>query len=164
MKRLIPAVFAGAIVASLIVLLMIRLIAVEEPEPNRSRVLLPLEAADHLIVNTVSEARRDPDCERAESDLSAKLVQSRSCDSDADCALAHFGCPFGSIAAVNRSTLADLYQEERAFQQQCSRCVYSVSTPLIEWRATCVRQRCIVEDRTVRDFEKETIEHINRFD
>ena len=164
MKRLIPAVFGGAIIASLIVLLMIQLIAVDEPEPNRSTVLLPVETVDPLTVNTVFEVRQDPDCERTESEFSAKLVQSRSCETDADCALAHFGCPFGCITAVNQSALDDLIEEERAFQQKCHRCVYSCPAPLFEWQANCVRQRCVVQDRSVRDFEKETLDLINSSD
>ena len=164
MKRLIPAIFAGAIIASLIVLLMIQLIAVDEPESNGPAVLLPVETVDPLTVNTVFEVREDPDCERAESDLTAKLLRSRSCESDADCTLAHFGCPFGCITAVNQSALDDLYEEERVFQQKCHRCVYSCPAPLFEWRAACVRQRCVVLDRSVRDFEKETLDLINRSD
>lgn len=162
MKRLIPAIFAGAIIASLIVLLMIQLIAVDEPGPNGSTVLLPVETADPLTVDTVFDVRQDPDCERAESELFAKLLQSRSCESNADCTLAYFDCPFGCITAVNQSTLDDLYKEEKAFQQKCRQCVYSCAAPLFEWRATCVRQRCVVQDRSIRDFEKETLDLINR--
>ena len=160
-KRLIPAIFAGAIIASLIVLLMIQLISGTESEPSRSTVLLPVETADPLTADIPFEVRQNPDCDRAESEFSAKLAQSQSCETDEDCAIAYLGCPFGCATGVNRSALDDLSEEEAAFQQKCRRCVYSCAAPLFEWSASCVQQRCVVQDRSVRDFEQETLEPVN---
>ena len=161
MKRLIPAILAGATITSLIVLVMIQLIALDEPEPTGSAVFLPVETVEPLTVKTVFDEPKARDCDQRESDFSAKLVQSRSCEVDADCALAHFGCPFGCMTSVNKSSLNELNTAERAFQQKCHRCVYSCAAPLFEWRAACVQKRCAVLDRSVKDFERETLDLIN---
>lgn len=161
MKRLVPAMLAGAAVTGLLVYLMIRLIAIDEPEQTGQAVVLPVQAVEPLSVSAVPDVRQDPDCERRESEFAARLAQSRSCELDSDCTLAGFGCPFGCVTSVNKSALEALSLQGKTFQAQCHRCVYVCPAPVFERRAACVGQRCVVWDRPVREFEQETLELIN---
>jgi len=93
--------------------------------------------------------------------FSAKLGESRSCTVDADCILTNFGCPFECVASVGKIALTNLQREEIAFQRACQRCVSECPATLDKWRAACVRQRCIVLDRSIDELEEETLRLID---
>ena len=160
MKRLIPAVFAGAIVASLIVLLMIELIEVDEPIPPVSAELLSVVTVDPENVDWLSDPRKNLDCDRAKSDFSAMLLGARSCEVDADCTLASFGCPFGCVTSVNKTVVVELQTVGREYQKRCHNCVYDCAAPVFEWRATCIQSQCAVIDRRDSDLGKRTTRSI----
>lgn len=161
MKRLIPAAFAGAIVVSLLILLMIELIEVKEPTSSTFDGIQATQDGDPPSNVFLDDPRRDLDCDKAASSLSSRIEASRSCEVDSDCALVGFGCPFGCTDAVNETQLESLRTSERAFQKKCHTCVYMCAAPVFEWRAVCVQNQCRAVDRRVSDFEQETIKMLN---
>lgn len=161
MKRLGPADVAGVVIASLIFVVMIGLVEIVETELPGTTDPPPSAAVDPVAADTIVDIQEPADCEREESQLAARLDRSRSCKDDSDCTLARFGCPFECIASISTSMLDDLQLAERTFQQRCHRCVSSCPATLLKWRATCVRQRCIMVDRSLDELEQETLRLIN---
>ena len=161
MRRQVRVKYAGAIFASLLFVLVIS--AVEIQSTDQLRSLLPQDSG--VVETTAVEAPEDlpgePDCARVESDFALKLEQSRSCVVDTDCSLVRFECPFECVTAVSTSILDELRRDEMAFQQTCQRCESSCPQSLIKWRAACVRQRCIVLDRSIDELEEATRRLIN---
>jgi len=153
----IRASFTGAVLASLAFVLMIGLIEISELDRSGLAVQPATDTTDSAEVGSAVESRGQPDCMQAESELSAKVEQSRSCIVDADCTLASFECPFECVTPVGKSALGDLQREESTFQQSCQRCVSECPATLDKWRAACVRQQCIVLDRSIDELEEETL-------
>ena len=153
MKRLIPAIFFGTIVTALIFLVMIWFLDFEDPDRSSPTISILTETVDPTTVATIFDNRyNNPDCKKAEADLSTRLIQSRSCEVDADCELAYFGC----MTSVAKSMLDELYETERAFQSQCPYYVNICAPPLFEWRAACIQKKCAKLDGFVEEFERKT--------
>ncbi len=110
----------------------------------------------------VVDAPEGPNCAQAESDFAAMVDGSRQCRVDADCALTQFQCPFECVTSVSATLVGELNQAEAAFQVSCNRCESECPDNLSKWRAACVRQRCIVLDRSHDELEEATLEHLNR--
>ena len=161
LKRRVRVQFAGVIFASLVFVLIIGVIEVRDPDRFGSLVLPDRDAVDSVAPESHADTANDVDCTRIESAFAAKLDQSRSCRVDADCSLAHLECPFECVISVSATVLDDLEREEMSFQQACHRCESSCPETLVKWRAACVRQRCIVLDRSIEDLEEETLRLIN---
>ncbi len=155
---MVPVEFVGAIIACSLLVVLISYVDFDVTDRRLSPQPI---AADNVPSETTPGATELPDCGRMEAEFSEKLEQSRSCTVDADCALATYGCPFGCTTSVNRSALGDLQRAEDAFQATCHHCTYLCQVPLLEWRAACVRQRCIVMEQSVEDLEEETMELLN---
>ena len=153
--------FTGAVLVSLALVLVIGLIEINELDYSRFAVQHVPSAVDSAIADSPVEVQEQPDCVRVESQFSAKLDESRSCTVDADCTLTNFGCPFECVASVGKIALTDLQREEIAFQQACQRCVSECPAMLDKWRAACVRQRCIVLDRSIDELEEDTLRLID---
>ena len=149
--------FTGVILASLALVLVIGLIEINELDRSGLAVQPETDSVDSATVDSTAETQEQPDCMQAESEFSTKLDQSRSCIVDADCTLANFECPFECVTPVGKSMLGGLRREETSFQQACQRCVSSCPATLDKWRAACVRQRCIVLDRSIEELEEETL-------
>ena len=161
MTRPVRVQYAGAIFAAIVFVLLIGFI--ELYDSNRFGPLEP-QVQDH---NEVLAAQRsldgppEPDCAQVEDEFAARLDQSRSCRVDSDCSLARFECPFECVTSVSRSIVEDLKREEASFQRACGRCESSCSQSLEKWRAACIRQRCIVMDRSIEELEEATLQRLN---
>jgi hypothetical protein len=162
LTRPVRVQYAGAIFAAIVFVLLISFIEIYD-----SNRFVPLESqvqADDkaLPVQRTQDAPTEPDCAAAEEAFAATLDQSRSCRVDSDCSLARFECPFECVTSVSRSIVEDLKREEASFQQACGRCESSCSQSLEKWRAACVRQRCIVMDRSIEELEEATLQRLNQ--
>ena len=161
MRRQVRVKYAGAIFASLIFVLLIGVMEIHDSDRFGSMVRQDRDIVEPIGVEAAVDVPKEPDCMQVESEFAAKLDQSRSCLVDADCSLARFECPFECVTSVSASGLDDLKREEMAFQQACHRCESSCPKTLTKWRAACVRQRCIVLDRSIEELEEATLELIN---
>lgn len=119
------------------------------------------EIAEPVAVEIPVKISKEPDCTQLESGFAAMLEQSRWCQVDADCSLARLECPFECVTSVSTSILDDLKRREMSFQNACRRCESSCPQALTKWRAACVRQRCIVLDRSSDELEEATLEFID---
>lgn len=154
--------YSGAIFVSLLFVLLISFVEIHDTDRFGSMVPKNGDTPDSVAAKTPHSLEREPDCAQVESEFVAKLEQSRACLVDADCALARLECPFECVTSVSTSILDDLRREEMAFQQACQRCESSCPQALTKWRAACVRQRCIVLDRSIEELQEETLELINK--
>lgn len=161
MKRQVRVEFAGVIFASLLFVLMIGLVEIRDPDRFDSMGPPDRDTVESVVVETPVDIPEEPDCTQIESEFAVKLDQSRSCLADADCSLARLECPFECVTSVRTSVLDDLRREEMSLQQACHRCESSCPETLNKWRAACVRQRCIVLDRSIEELEEETLKSIN---
>ena len=153
--------FAGVIFASLVFVLMIGIVEIADLDRFGSTAPPDSATVDSVTADATTDGQEQLDCEQLESDFAAKLERSRSCNTDTDCSLARFECPFECIASISTTVLDDMKREERSFQQQCNRCESSCPDTLIKWRAACVRQRCIMLDRSIEELEDETLRLLN---
>ena len=161
MKRRVRVEFAGAILASLLFVMVIGLVEIRDLDRFRSMVPPNRDMVESVVVETPVETREEPDCTQFEFELAARLDQSRSCLVDADCSLARLECPFECVTSVSSSALDELKREEMSFQQACYRCEASCPETLTKWRAACVRQRCMVLDRSIDELEEKTLRLLN---
>jgi len=161
LRRQVRMKYAGAIFASLLFVLMIGVMEFHDADRFGSMVPQGRDIVESIAVETPVDISKEPDCTQIESDFAAKLEQSRSCQVDADCSLTRLECPFECVTSVSASVLDELKREEMSFQQACRRCESSCPQTLAKWRAACVRQRCIVLDRSIEELEKATLELIN---
>jgi len=153
--------YSGAIFASLLFVLVIGFVELRDSDRFGSMVSPDRDIAESVAVDTPVKIPTEPDCAQIESEFAAKLEQSRSCHVDADCSLTRLECPFECVASVSTSILDDLKRGEMSFQNACRRCESSCPQALTKWRAACVRQRCIVLDRSNDELEEATLEFIN---
>ena len=153
--------YAGAIFAAVIFVLLIGFVEIHDS--NRIGSLFPQnhELNSSFTAEQPADAREEPDCAQMENTFAANLDESRSCLVDTDCSLTRFECPFECVASVSKSLIAGLKGEEASFQQSCGRCESDCPQTLAKWRAACVRQRCIVLDRSIEELEEETLQRIN---
>ncbi len=152
---------SGAIFAALLFVLVISFLEVGTSGRLESLLHQDQTAVELVAEETPVDTPQEPDCAQLETGFAAKLDQSRSCQVDADCTLARFECPFECVTSVSTSLLDELKREEGTFQQACNRCVSDCPQALTKWRAACVRQRCIVLDRSHDELEEETLRRIN---
>lgn len=159
--RRVPKEYTGIIIASLVFVLLIGLVEIGELDRSGPAGRAASDTVDSATVETTVDTQAQPDCTQVESGFAAKLEESRSCIVDADCSLANFGCPFECVTSVSKPLLDDLQREEGLFQQACQRCMSSCPAMLDKWRAACVRQRCIVLDRSIEELQEETLRLID---
>ncbi len=150
--------FAGAIFASVLFVLMVGLVEILDADRPGSMVAPEREPVETATIDSPADV---PVCTQSEAEFAAKLDRSRSCAVDEDCTLARFECPFECFASVSTSVVAELKREEMSFQQACHRCESSCPETLGKWRAACVRQRCIVLDRSIEELQEETLRQMN---
>jgi len=159
--RKVSAQVAGAIVVSIVFVLVVGLIEIAQLDRSSLAVQPDPGTADSVRIDATIETQEGSDCMRMESELYTKLDQFRSCTVDTDCTLASFGCPFECVTSIGKISLDDLQREERSFQQECHRCESSCPATLDKWRAACVRQRCVVLDRSIDELQQETLRRMN---
>ena len=158
MKRWIRVEYAGVIFASLLFVLLIGLIEIRGLEQGGWIDAPERNTAQPGTIEPPADVSEELDCAQIESEFAAKLEQSRSCLVDADCSLARLECPFECVTSVSTSVLDDLKRDEMTLQRSCRRCVSSCPETLAKWRAACVRQRCIVLDRSIEELQEETLQ------
>ncbi len=161
MKRRVRVEFAGAIFASLLFVLMVGVVEILAPGGPASMARPDGDPVEAVTMESAVDAPEEPDCTQSESELAAKLDQSRSCLVDADCALARLRCPFECVMSVSTSALDNLKRDEMSYQHTCHRCESECPGRLTKWRAACVRQRCIVLDRSIEELQEETLRHLD---
>lgn len=140
---------------------MIGLVEIRDLERTGSMAPPEHDAVESVKLETTVATPEKPNCTQIESELAAKLDQSRSCQVDADCSLARLQCPFECVTSVSTSDLDDLKRAEMSYQQTCHRCESECPDTLTKWRAACVRQRCIVLDRSIDELQEETLRHLD---
>ena len=161
MKRQFRVEFAGAIFASLLFVLVIGLVDIRDLDRFGATVPPNRDTVESIAVEPPVDTPEEPDCTEFESELAVRLDQSRSCRVDADCSLTRFECPFECVTSVSSSLLDELKREEMSFQAACHRCESNCPETLTKWRAACVRQRCMVLDRSIEELEEKTLRLIN---
>ena len=161
MRRQVRMKYASAIFASLIFVLIIGLVEIRDADRFGPMVPQDRDIVESVAVESPVNIPKEPDCRQIESEFATKLDQSRSCLVDADCSLARLECPFQCVTSVSTSILDDLKREEMSFQEACHRCETSCPQTLTKWRAACVRQRCIVLDRSIEGLEDATLKLID---
>ena len=152
---------AGAIFASVLLVLLIGFVEMYETDWLASFVPQDNGVDEPIAAESLTDIPEEPTCVQLEAEFAAKLEQAQPCQVDADCSLARFECPFQCVNSVSTSILAELKREETAFQQTCNRCESSCPQTLTKWRAACVRQRCIVMDRSIEELEEATRRLLN---
>ena len=160
-RRRVRVEFAGAIFAALLFVLMVGLVEILDPARPVSLAPPDGDPVEAAAVKSLADAPEEPNCAQIESELVAKLDQSRSCLVDADCSLVSLQCPFECITSVSTSVADDLKRDEMSYQQACHRCESECPETLTKWRAACVRQRCIVLDRSIEELQEETLRHLD---
>ena len=160
-RRRVRVEFAGVIFAALLFVLLVGLIEILDPVRPVSMALPDGDPVEASAVESPADAPEEQDCMQSEAEFAAKLDQSRSCTVDADCALARLQCPFECVTSVSTSALDDLKRDEMSYQQACHRCESECPETLTKWRAACVRQRCIVLDRSIEELQEETLRHVD---
>ena len=161
MKRQVRVQFAGVIFAALLFVLIIGVVDIRNTDRFRAMLSQDGDTVEAVAIEAPVDTPEESSCTQIESAFAMKLDQSRSCLIDADCSLARFECPFECVTSVSTSALDELKREEVSFQQACRRCESSCPETLTKWRAACVRQRCIVLDRSIEELEEQTLRLIN---
>ena len=161
MKRRVRVEFAGAILASLLFVLVIGLVEIRDLDRFRSADSSNREIDRPVVVKPPVDIPEIPDCTQLEDELAVRLDQSRACQVDADCSLTRLECPFQCVTSVSTSVLDELKREEMSFQEACHRCESTCPETLTKWRAACVRQRCMVLDRSIEELEEATMRFLD---
>lgn len=154
--------FSGAIFAAILFVLVVSALELSDSNVFESLGPQDQQATESAFVQPVVDAPEEPDCSQAESDLAVMVDESRQCRVDADCTLAQFQCPFECVTSVSSTLVDELKQAEATFQASCNRCESECPESLSKWRAACVRQHCIVLDRSHDELEEATLEYLNR--
>ena len=154
--------YSGAIFGAILFVLVVSAVELSDSHVLESLGPHEQEAAERSPDQPVADAPEEPDCAQAESDFAAMLDDSRQCSVNADCTLAQFQCPFECVTSVSTKLVDELKQAEATFQASCNRCESECPVSMSKWRAACVRQRCIVLDRSHDELEEATLEHLNR--
>ena len=87
----------------------------------------------------------------AEAEIVSSIEKARACDTDADCKIVSFGCPFGCAHSINQANEGALRAKVAAFNQgDCPSCAY---------RCAGHQQlpRCIAGVCSARDPDSETL-------
>ncbi len=153
---------SGAIFLAILFVLVVSALELSDSGVLESFGPQEQEVSASAPVEPFADAPEEPNCAQAESDFAAMVDESRQCRSDADCTLAQFQCPFECVTSVSAALIDELRQAETALQASCNRCESECPGNLSKWRAACVRQRCIVLDRSHDELEEATLEHLNR--
>ena len=161
MSRHIGVEFAGVILALLLFVLLIGLVEPGNPDWFGSMVPPDRDNVEPVAAAGPADIPEEPDCRKIESEFAVKLDRSRSCLVDTDCSLARLECPFECVTSVSTSVLDDLKREDMSFQQACQRCESSCPETLTKWRAACVRNRCIVLERSMEELQENTLRLIS---
>jgi hypothetical protein len=72
----------------------------------------------------VAAATQELSCKSFEKSFSDLIEKSRDCNTDADCVVTEFRCPFGCVNSVNKDKLAELQSAFSAAAETCQSCVY----------------------------------------
>ena len=72
----------------------------------------------------VATAVQELSCKAFEQNFAELIGGSRDCNTDADCVVTEFGCPFGCANAVNRSKLQGLQSAYLESAESCRSCLY----------------------------------------
>ncbi len=161
MTRRVRVEFAGVIFAALLFVLLVGLIEILGLARSGSMAAPDGDAAEAVAAESTVDAPEEPDCTQSEAEFAAKLDRSRSCLVAADCSLVALECPFECVTSVSASLVEVLKRDEMSYQQACHTCESECPETLSKWRAACVRQRCIVLDRSIEELQEETLRHMN---
>ena len=63
-------------------------------------------------------------CESFEQNFAELIEDSRDCNTDTDCVVTEFGCPFGCANAVNKNKLPALQSVFSESAESCQSCLY----------------------------------------
>ena len=161
MKRRNRLEYAGTIFVALLFVLIVGLVDILDTDHLEPLAPGSQPPVAPIMVRPAVETPAEPDCAESETLFVAKLESSRSCQVDADCALVRFECPFECVSAVSGGLVEELRRDEQAYLRSCRHCESTCPVSLVKWRAACVRQRCIVLDRSIDELQEETLRHIN---
>ena len=160
MKSPPPVQLAIAIIASLVFVAVIGFVDMGWPEFEIAQQAPQHDLPDDNARPSANAADEEDPCQRDAARFHAELEQSRACTVDRDCTIDNFGCQLGCTTAISRDRMDELRAARDAFQADCHLCLERCPDPVFEWRAACVRQRCILLDPSIEDLEEETLQRI----
>ena len=76
------------------------------------------------------------------------IEEARSCNTDGDCTLAEFGCPFGCVSPINVAHVERIQRKVDSYRDRCFRCWYRCGH--LAGYPACRDQRCVYEPLDLR--------------
>lgn len=90
----------------------------------------------------VSAAPQELSCNSFEQSFSDLIENSRDCDTDADCVVVAFRCPFGCANSVNKDKLAELQSAFSVAAETCQSCIYDCAVGPTTVLPVCRSGKC----------------------
>lgn len=82
-----------------------------------------------------------PFCRQFEKKINNLIEEANYCNSDQDCIVVGFGCPFGCGSYVNRnSDLTPIRKQIDSYHERCGECMYMCVRP---FNPVCQKNRCV---------------------
>ncbi|MBN2095351.1 MAG: hypothetical protein JW727_04850 [Candidatus Aenigmarchaeota archaeon] len=83
-------------------------------------------------------------CQGRQDDLFALLGEENHCQSDSDCSVASFGCPFGCHTLVSLdANITRLEESVLEYREECAECSYQCGTGPKETEIKCRQNKCV---------------------
>lgn len=160
MNRLGPATVLVSAIAA--VLLWLLASWIEGNPPWRAPEISGTEAT-----GDPSPAAPDPqiaaaeNCHDVEQEMRDLVRHSRSCVSDADCAILDYGYPIECLTSVARSEISSLRTAFRRYHRSCEyRVYYDCPTGDVQRRPVCRNRTCSVELTALDSLKDQTLDHL----
>ena len=150
MIRVLAALVIGAIVAAGIMYLLALVIGGDWVSPSSES---KPEARPSPGVNLVEPGRLATCDARIEAFQNA-IASASYCETNSDCSIARFGCPFGCYSAVNKAELPSLNQTADDLQD-CQSCIYMCPSIGAGGKVVCVFKQCVLRKGSIFDEEIE---------
>lgn len=80
--------------------------------------------------------------EHIQEEVTRQIERAKNCQSDADCVIESFGCPFGCFTSVNANKVDAIHELIGAIPNECSTCQYRCRN--IDPIAVCQEGKCEV--------------------
>ena len=100
-------------------------------------------------------------CDDVEAEIRDLVQQSRSCATDADCAIFDYGYPIECLTSVARSEISFLRTQFRRYHESCEyRVYYDCPTGESSRRPVCRNRQCEVELTDPDSLQDETLDYL----
>lgn len=93
------------------------------------------------LMSLAAPAHISEECARKFQVLEDELYYGGRCETDADCMVTHFGCPFGCGTPLNKKfDTATFGVKKKLYENECSQCVYRCAKEQKE--LMCAKGQC----------------------